>query len=327
MTSKCTLRSWRVLATLMLLGVWYGIETVAPVAAQPAIPTLTGRVVDRASILSEETERTITTLLAQHEDSTSNQIAVLTIPSLEGGNLESYSLDVARTWALGSAERNNGVLLLIAYNDRKIRIEVGYGLEGDLPDVLAQRIIDYEMTPAFRNGDFDGGTLNGVRSIVGTIQGTYAPPESSSNDIENAPWFVRIIFGVMFVGMPAFMLFMTSFAPGCMRWFMMLFFIPFFAAGGTILAPPYGGIVITVLILLGFLWLQWQIRNSPKWEAVRDAMEEAKKTGKAVPVQMGGFSFNVGGTFSSSGGGYSGGGSSFSGGGGSFGGGGASGGW
>ncbi len=326
MTNKGMALFGRALGLLLLVTLGYGTQ-VAPVAAQPAIPALSGRIVDRASILSEETEREITALLAQHEDSTSNQIAVLTIPSLEGANLESYSLDVARTWALGRGDRNNGVLLLIAYNDRKMRIEVGYGLEGDLPDALAKRIIDYEMTPAFRNGDFDGGTLNGVQSIVGTIEGTYVPADSSSNDIENAPWFVRIIFGVMFIGLPAFMLFMTSFAPGCMRWFMMAFFVPFFAAGGTILAPPYGGIVITVLILMGFLWLQWQIRKSPKWQAVRDAMEQAKKTGKAVPVQMGGFSFTVGGASSSSGGGYSGGGSSFSGGGGSFGGGGASGGW
>lgn len=325
MTIDGKLLHWRALGFLMLVACC--LQPAISVYAQPAIPALSGRVVDRASILNEETERLITSLLAAHEDTTSNQVVVLTIPSLEGANLESYSLEVARTWALGREDRNNGVLLLIAYNDRKMRIEVGYGLEGDLPDAMAKRIIDYEMTPAFRNGDFDGGVLNGVRAIVGTIEGSYEPAESSSNDIENAPIFVRLIFGFMFIGVPGFMLFLTSFAPGCMRWFMMLFFIPFFLAGGTVLAPPYGGVVITVLILLGYIWLQWQIKHSPKWEAVREAMAEAKKTGKAVAVEMGGWNFNVGGTSRSGGGGFSGGGSSFSGGGGSFGGGGASGGW
>ncbi len=250
----------KVVLVLLILG---NALPAASAYAQPTIPPLTGRVVDLAEILRPDTERELTTLLALHEDSTTNQIAVLTIPTLDGANLESYSLEVARNWGLGRADRNNGVLLLIAYNDRKMRIEVGYGLEGDLPDALAKRIIDYEITPAFRNSDFDGGTLNGIRAIIGTIEGSYEPAASSGNDLEDAPIFVRLIFGIMFVGFPAFMMmFMTSFAPGCMRWFLALFLTPFLLAGGTVLIPPWGGVVIAVLVWIGYLWLQWRYAAS-----------------------------------------------------------------
>ncbi len=295
--------------------------------AQPAIPSLTGRVVDQAAILSSETENQITALLKQHEDSTSNQVVVLTIGSLEGEVLEEYSLEVARTWQIGQQGRDNGVLLLIAYADRKIRIEVGYGLEGDLPDIKAKRIIDNEITPYFRNQDFDGGALNGVRAILGTIEGSYEPAEVSDN-LADAPLFIRLIFSLMFIGMPIFALYATLFQAGCMRWFMLLFFMPFLAAGGTVLAPPYGGVVIAVLVLIGFIAFQIYIATSPKWADYREAMKKAKETGEAVPVIIGGRTILVGGKSSSSGGGWSsGGGGGFSGGGGSFGGGGASGGW
>ena len=307
---------------LLLAFVW----TLTAIA-QPAVPALTGRVVDNAAVLSTDTENQIAALLKLHEDSTSNQVVVLTIGSLEGAVLEEYSLEVARTWQIGQEGRDNGVLLLIAYVDRKIRIEVGYGLEGDLPDILAKRIIDNDITPYFRNQDFDGGTLNGVLAILGTIEGTYEPVEVDEN-FENAPLFIRLIFGLMFMGMPMFALYASIFQSGCQKWFLLIFFIPFLLVGGTVLIPPYGGAVITVLVILGYIWFQWHISRSPKWEKYREAMKKAKETGKAVPVVIGGRTIQVGGRPSSSGGsGWSSGGGGFSSGGGSFGGGGASGGW
>lgn len=103
------------------------------------------------------------------EEKTGDQVVVLTIPSLKGANLEQYSLGVARKWALGEKEKNNGVLFLIAKNDRKMRIEVGYGLEGKLTDAIASYIIRNEVAPAFRSGDFSGGIKRGVSSIVNVL--------------------------------------------------------------------------------------------------------------------------------------------------------------
>ncbi|HNI89138.1 MAG TPA: TPM domain-containing protein, partial [Leptospiraceae bacterium] len=110
------------------------------------VPYLSGRVVDEAGILSEETKSSLEKKLIEQEKKTSNQLVVLTIPSLEGEVLEDYSIKVATTWKLGQKGKDNGVLLLIAKDDRKLRIEVGYGLEGTLTDVMCSRIIRNEIT-------------------------------------------------------------------------------------------------------------------------------------------------------------------------------------
>lgn len=302
------------------------IGAFRPALAQRAIPSLTGYVVDDAAILSSDTEAQVSAILEQHEQQTSNQVAVLTIGSLDGEILESYSLNVARTWALGQADKNNGVLLLIAYVDRKMRIEVGYGLEGDLPDILAKRIIDNDIRPYFRNGQFDAGVLSGVQAIVGTIEGTYTPSEAS--DFEEAPFFVQLIFGLMFLGMPLFALLGTAFQSGCSKWFALFFLMPFLFIGSTVLLPPGGAFKLIVVIVVCYLLFQWYLMKSPKMQHVRDAMDKAEETGRAVPVNIGGMTFTVGGAMSSgSSGGSSFGSGGFSGGGGSFGGGGASGGW
>jgi uncharacterized protein len=287
---------------------------------------LSGRVVDQAGILSTSTEQQLTALLQAHEDSTSNQLAVLTIQSLDGEPIEEYALRVARGWQLGQVDLNNGVLLLVAVEDRKMRIEVGYGLEGDLADIVASRIIDQELRPAFREGDFDAGVLRGVRAILAAIEGTYSP-EDSSDDIQDAPLLFRLFFSAMFMGIPSIFVFASLFATGCGRWFIFFFVMPFFGIGGMVLWPPYGGMVVLILYIAGYLYLIQRINHSPKWKEYREKMEEARKTGKSVKVKIGGIPFTVGGGSSSGGGWSSGGGGRFSGGGGSFGGGGASGGW
>jgi len=148
------------------------------VIAQPRIPDHNGRwVVDNASIIDEQTEKSITTLVREHYKSTSNQIVVYTFNSLEGSTIEDYSNQVYNSWKLGSEKNNNGVLLAIGYLDHKIRIEVGYGLEPALTDLEASDIIKNEIKPAFKKGDFNTGILNGVQAIIVATHGTYTPPE------------------------------------------------------------------------------------------------------------------------------------------------------
>lgn len=121
---------------------------------QKTVPELWNiRVHDDAHVLRQATIDELETRLAQYEDSTSNQIAILIISSLDGESLEEYSIKVAEKWALGKKDKDNGVLLLIAVDDHKMRIEVGEGLEGVLTDAMSSRIIRNEMAPAFRRGD------------------------------------------------------------------------------------------------------------------------------------------------------------------------------
>ncbi len=141
------------------------------------VPPLTGRVVDLADVLPNTTVESLTAQLAAHESKSSDQVAVLTIPSLEGDSLEDFSHRVATTWKLGQKGMDNGVLLLVVIQERKVRIEVGYGLEGVLTDARSAQIIRNEIVPRFRTGDMAGGVTLGVQAIVKTIEGTYQASE------------------------------------------------------------------------------------------------------------------------------------------------------
>lgn len=144
------------------------------------VPPLTGRVVDLAHVLPNATAESLTAQLAAHETQSSNQVAVLIIPSLEGESLEEFSHRVATTWKLGQKGTDNGVLLLVAIGERKVRIEVGYGLEGALTDARSAQIIRNEIVPRFRAGDMLGGVTAGVNAIVKTIEGTYQAPKKAA---------------------------------------------------------------------------------------------------------------------------------------------------
>ena len=144
------------------------------------VPSLTGRVVDLAHVLPPNTVESLTARLKVHEETTSNQVTVLVLPSLEGEPLESYSHRVATTWKLGQKGADNGVLLLVAMKERKIRIEVGYGLEGALTDARSAQIIRGEIVPRFRAGDAPGGVAAGVDAILKTIEGTYQSTEKAA---------------------------------------------------------------------------------------------------------------------------------------------------
>jgi uncharacterized protein len=137
------------------------------------VPQLRGRVNDYAGMISASTEKDLDSKLAALEASDSTQVVVLTIPSLQGEPLEEYSIRVAETWGIGQKKYDNGALLLVSRDDRKVRIEVGMGLEGVLTDLLAGRIVDYEIVPNFKEGRFDRGFEAGVDAIIAAVKGEY----------------------------------------------------------------------------------------------------------------------------------------------------------
>jgi uncharacterized protein len=166
-------------------------------------PALTGRVVDRAELLDPAQEAAIEARLAAHEAKSSDQVVVATIPTLGGAVLEDYANRLFRHWGLGQAGENNGVLLLVARDDRKIRIEVGYGLEGALTDAAARIIIENAMVPAFRAGDFAGGISEAADLIVSVLSGDMAELEARAkrnppSQESGAQWPVIVFMALWF---------------------------------------------------------------------------------------------------------------------------------
>ena len=170
--------------------------TFASLVSALDVPPLTGRIVDLAQVLPAGVAAGLTHELEVHETKTGNQVAVLVLPSLDGEPLESFSHRVATTWALGKKGTDNGVLLLIALRERKVRIEVGYGLEGTLTDLRSSRIIRNEIVPRFRAGDMAGGIAAGVRAILKTIE-SGEPVEPASPTAEAAPAVQYVFIGIV----------------------------------------------------------------------------------------------------------------------------------
>lgn len=170
------------------------------------VPALHERITDQVGMLSENKKQELTSFLEAHESKTGNQIAVLIIPTLGGDSLEDFSIRVVDQWKLGKKGKDNGVLLLIVKNDRKIRIEVGYGLEGELTDAKTAQIIRNIIVPDFKNGDFARGVEDGIMSIVGVLDsqsGMPTPSDESSQPThpERIPSpqliFFLLIFGII----------------------------------------------------------------------------------------------------------------------------------
>lgn len=154
-----------------------------PSLADKPVPFLSGRVVDEAAMIPADTKRRIEDKLAATEQRTGNQVAVLTVDSLDGEPIEDYSMRVAQTWKLGQKGKDNGVLLVVAKQDRKIRIDVGYSLEPTLTDLETSRIIDL-MRPDFQKGDFGAGIEHGTDAILTALDGgeVPAPPAGQRQD-------------------------------------------------------------------------------------------------------------------------------------------------
>jgi len=279
------------------------------------VPELEGRVMDLAGIFSSTAAASMAAESERLEQENGAQVAVLTIPSLEGQPLEDYSMRVVEAWQLGRQDRDNGVLILIARDDRKIRIEVGYGLEGVLPDALCGRIIDNAMKPAFRDGDFSGGAQRAVEMISGLVRGD---PEASAalpdTAIDASDALPLLAMAVIFFSVMGVFSMSALFTKGGGAWFLYLFLVPFFFAfPGAVLGPKWAVIIVAVW-LIGFPILRLLIWHTVGGKSFRTSHPTWTNWNSS---RGGGWS--GGGGFSSGGG--------FSGGGGSFGGGGASGGW
>ena len=146
---------------VLVLFVWAGAALAAP-----TFPPLTGRVVDDAGILSPQAEAQLTQELANLETQTGRQLVVATLPDLQGYEIEDYGYQLLRTWGIGSKERNDGAILIVAPSERKVRIEVGYGLEPVLTDALSSLIINQRIIPAFKAGQLEQGVVDGTAAIV-----------------------------------------------------------------------------------------------------------------------------------------------------------------
>ena len=184
------------------IGLTFLLFIFGTFAVAADVPALKGRVNDYGNMLSAATKKSLEQKLAALEISDSSQIVVLTIPSLQGDSLSDYSIRVVDSWKIGQQEFDNGALLLISKGDRKIRIEVGYGLEGVLTDLLSGRIINSIITPAFKNGDFDKGIASGVDAMIGVVKGEFTANDlskSSRNDKPDDPGGVIAILIFSFI--------------------------------------------------------------------------------------------------------------------------------
>jgi uncharacterized protein len=297
----------RLVASLAIAG------AVATGALAIEVPYLTGRVNDYAAMIPPATRDRIESKLAEVEKATTAQIAVLTVASLDGEPLEDFSIKVAETWKLGRKGKDNGALLLIAKDDRKMRLEVGYGLEGTLTDAVCRRILDGVVRPRFRAGDYGGGVEAGADAVIAALEGTEIPEPAPGllAAAPGIPWYVRLaglsVFAVV-IGIFSLIAIVGPAVPG---WFLYVFLVPFYAAFPSVLIHPVAGAVLTAGWLLALPAARFFLHRSGSGRSFL-----SRHAGLVTLAASGG-----------RGGGSWGGSSGFSGGGGSFGGGGASSGW
>jgi len=177
----------------------------AAIGAEPKYPQLTGRVVDDAGVLTASTKNQLTDMLAEHERTTGQQVVVVTLPSLQGFPIEDFGYQLGRHWGIGQKGTNTGAMVIVAPNEHKVRIEVGYGLEGKLTDATSRVIIDRDMLPAFRRGDYNAGVLAGTASVLAVLGGDASAGASDANsntaqsDQGQFPWVPLIIFVIFMI--------------------------------------------------------------------------------------------------------------------------------
>ena len=183
------------------------VLAAAPASAQD-FPKLTGRVVDAANIIPDSDEAALTRKLEALETASSRQLVVATVPSLQGYDIADYGYQLGRHWGIGQKGANNGIILLVAPSEKKVRIDVGYGLEPIMTDALSHQIITQQILPAFKSGDFPGGINAGADAIIGQLQ---APPEQAeqkaleaqrergSSSDDGGSIFPLIFWGIVFI--------------------------------------------------------------------------------------------------------------------------------
>ena len=172
---------------------------VAENAVALDLPKLSGYVNDHAGMLSPKTELILERELRAFEQSDSTQIVIVTVPSLEGEVLEEFSIKVAETWKIGQKGKDNGAIILVVKEERKVRIEVGRGLEGKLTDLMSGRIIDLVIKPRFKRGDFDGGLTSGVHAVIDATRGEFkAEPRPASRPSGRSGTFSQLVTFLIF---------------------------------------------------------------------------------------------------------------------------------
>jgi len=170
-TSQASSRSLRELSRAIIVVLALAVTAVAAMAQSLTFPALTGRVVDDAGILDANARAALEKLSADLEAKSSDQLVVVTLKSLQGTSIEDYGYQLGRHWQIGQKGKDNGVLLIVAPNERKVRIEVGYGLEGTLTDLISNFIIQNSILPRFRAGDFSGGITRGAQDVTQVLTG------------------------------------------------------------------------------------------------------------------------------------------------------------
>ena len=194
------------------LAIALGLLTAQPALAQD-FPELTGRVVDAANIIPDDQEAALTAKLAALETQSQRQLVVATLPDLQGYDISDYGYQLGREWGIGDAERNDGALIIVAPNERKTRIEIGYGLEGIMTDALSSVIVNQQMLPRFREGDYAGGINAAADTIIQqltlpeeearAIAAQAAPERSgSSGSIIDFPTIIFLGFFLFFIIIP-----------------------------------------------------------------------------------------------------------------------------
>ena len=303
-------------ASFVALLLCWAFTTLAQVSAfaQVPVPLLTGRVVDQTGTLSNDDVVSLTQKIRDLQARKGSQIAVLIVPTTQPEEIEQYSIRVAEAWKIGRKKIDDGAILLVAKNDRKLRIEVGYGLEGALTDVTAKRIIDEVITPKFRSGDFAGGISDGVDRIIRIIDGEPlpAPPQQQSSSNSNVNWLAFfnptnpfVLIGVLLFGHLMRSLLGPMIGAGAAGGIVGV--LAWFIFGSLVLGLIAGGVVaVLTMIGNGYHSSTTYTRGSNGWTRTSSS-------------SSGGWSSDSSSGSSSS--------SSDSGGGGSFGGGGASGSW
>jgi uncharacterized protein len=174
------------------------------------VPSLRGRVNDYAGVMGQEQVRGLEVRLARFEQETGHQVAVLTIPTLEGEDIEGFSIRVAESWKIGKKGFDNGVILVVAVKDRRLRLEVGYGLEGVLPDAIANRIISDYIVPRFRAQDYAGGISAGIDAVLRVIRNEPLPESARDRGRTQSPGFGNIAMLIITLALFALMVLASS---------------------------------------------------------------------------------------------------------------------
>ena len=204
--------------------------------ADPTFPALTGRVVDDAHVLSPQTVTDLTAKLANLEAKTGRQLVVVTLPSLQGYDIQDYGYQLGRAWQIGQKGQNNGVLFIVVPSEHKVRIEVGYGLEPVLTDAMSTLILQEQVLPKFRAGDVQGGVVAGTNAI---IQQLSLDPAAATANVQKATQAAQphgIPFGAIFGLIVLFLVFSSLFrrhwGGGGMGWWLPMMIMSSGSRGG-----------------------------------------------------------------------------------------------